>query len=698
MRLLLLVSLMAATLAVPQAVVAHPAAASPGAWLEAEDGVLSGTVAESAVEGFSGTGYVAGFDEPADTLTITIPDSPGGLHDLTIRYATPYGPKNAGLSLNGTPIGEVPLPENAAFTEATGSKLLLVEGDNTLTFTTSWGWYLVDAIKVTPSAPPEPGVHEAEDGVLNGTAVESAVPGFSGRGYVAGFDNATDSVTITIPDSPGGLHDLTIHYATPYGAKTASLSLNGSGLGDVRFPEHPAFTTISAGKVLLVEGDNTVTITNNWGWYLIDAIKVVPSAPRGPHQVTGALTDPAATAEAKGLMRYLARNYGVNTLSGQQDQASIDWVEQNIGKAPAVGGYDLMDYSPSRVERGTVGRDVDHALAWDRRGGIVTLAWHWNAPSGLVDQPGKEWWRGFYTDATTFDVAAALADPASEDYRLLIRDVDAIAVQLKRLADAKVPVLWRPLHEAEGGWFWWGAKGPEPAKRLYRLLHERLVGHHGLHNLIWVWNSVAPEWYPGADVVDVVSMDSYPPQGDHGPVIGPYERLVELGQDRKLVALGEVGSIPDPDLVRAYEARWSWFVTWSGSFIQDGVVNPRDFVQRVYHHEHVITLDELPDFKTTPGTCTATLRVVARWGSGFHAEITVRHPENSPSNGWRVSWQLAEGQRIANQWSARITTSGTTATAVNLPWNAGIAPGGSTTFGFLAGGSPTAPELTCAIG
>ncbi|MFE2755500.1 glycosyl hydrolase [Actinosynnema sp. NPDC059335] len=538
---------------------------------------------------------------------------------------------------------------------------------------------------------------EAEDGELNGTVVESSVAGFSGRGYVAGFDTGTDSVTVTIPDSPGGLHDLTVSYATPYGPKTASLSLNGSGLGDVSFPEHPTFTSIAAGKVLLREGDNTVTITNNWGWYLIDAIKVTPSAPRGPHQVTGALTDPAATREAKGLMRYLAADYGETILSGQQDQASIDWVEQNTGKAPAIGGYDLMDYSPSRVERGTVGRDVDHALAYDRRGGIVTMAWHWNAPSGLIDQPGKEWWRGFYTDATTFDLAAALADPTSADHTLLIRDMDAIAVQLKRLADAKVPVLWRPLHEAEGGWFWWGAKGPGPAKQLYRLLHDRLVNHHGLHNLIWVWNSVAPEWYPGDDVVDVVSIDSYPPQGDHGPVIGPYERLVELGGDRRLVALGEVGSIPDPDLVRAYGARWSWFVTWSGSFIQDGVVNPRDFVQRVYHHDAVITLDELPDFKSTQGRCTATMRVVAQWGIAHHVEITVRHPENSPSAGWRVTWPTS-GTTVQHAWGATVTSDDATTTAANLPWNAAIKPGTSTTFGYLASGSPTAPALTCAIG
>ncbi|MBB5808932.1 hypothetical protein F4560_008700 [Saccharothrix ecbatanensis] len=82
----------------------------------------------------------------------------------------------------------------------------------------------------------------------------------------------------------------------------------------------------------------------------------------------------------------------------------------------------------------------------------------------------------------------------------------------------------------------------------------RLVGHHGLHNLIWVWNSISPDWYPGDDMVDVVSADV----GDHSALVGQYDRFVQLGGDRKLVALGEVGSISDPDLVRAYEARWSW--------------------------------------------------------------------------------------------------------------------------------------------
>jgi hypothetical protein len=538
--------------------------------------------------------------------------------------------------------------------------------------------------------------YEAEAGDLVGVQVESSVPGFSGTGYVAGFDVGEDSVTITVPDSPGGLYDLTIHYSAPFGTKNANLRLNGAGLGEVTLPETTTFGSAGAGKVLLTEGDNTVTVLNGWGWYYIDAISLSPVPPPPPHQITGALTNPRATEEAKGLMRYLAAHYGEDLISGQQDMASVKWVEDNVGATPAIAGLDMMDYSPSRVERGTTSAETDNALAWDRRGGIVTFVWHWNAPSGLIDEPGKEWWRGFYTEATTFDLAAALADPESADYKLLIRDMDAIAVQLKRLQDAGVPVLWRPLHEAEGGWFWWGAKGPGPAKQLYRLLHERLTDHHHLDNLIWVWNSVAPDWYPGDDVVDIVSVDSYPPAGDHGPVSGPYERLVDLGRDRKLVALGEVGSIPDPELTRAYHADWSFFVTWSGGFISDGQSNSLPFLTKVYTDPHVITLDELGDFKGYGSGCAASYRVADTWGTGFLGEITVRNTGKERSQGWTVRWRLPGGQSVGSHWNAKLSVRGGEVTAVNASWNGKVAPGASATFGFLGGGTPAAPgRLSC---
>lgn len=91
-------------------------------------------------------------------------------------------------------------------------------------------------------------------------------------------------------------------------------------------------------------------------------------------------------------------------------------------------------------------------------------------------------------------------------------------------------------------------------------MYDRFTNFHGLNNLIWLWNSVSPDWYPGDDVVDILSYDSYPAAGDHGPVSSTFDELITLGQDKKPAALAEVGEVPDPRLMRAYYANWAYFV------------------------------------------------------------------------------------------------------------------------------------------
>jgi mannan endo-1,4-beta-mannosidase len=142
-------------------------------------------------------------------------------------------------------------------------------------------------------------------------------------------------------------------------------------------------------------------------------------------------------------------------LSGQQDLTWANWIAENVGKTPALVSVDLIDYSPSLVEfQGNVSTTIEDAIAHDARGGIVSVLWHWNAPTGLYNTDDQPWWSGFYTAATDFNVTTALADTTNANYTLIIRDIDAIATQLKRLQSAGIPVIFRPLHEAEGGWFW----------------------------------------------------------------------------------------------------------------------------------------------------------------------------------------------------------------------------------------------------
>lgn len=321
------------------------------------------------------------------------------------------------------------------------------------------------------------------------------------------------------------------------------------------------------------------------------------------------LTDPLATDQAKSLISFLVDNYSQKVLSGQQDLNEINYILSVTGKQPAVGVFDLIDYSPSRIEHGAdPAGQVESWINWaNTGGGIVSLSWHWNAPTDLIDEPDHEWWRGFYTHATTFDIEAVLADPAGERYALLIRDIDAIAVELAKFQAAGLPVLWRPLHEASGTWFWWGARGPAPFIELWQLMYNRLVNHHGLHNLIWVYTIGDPAWYPGSAYVDIIGMDIYPENPDTS-FLWEWQDTQSRHEGTHLVALSESGILPDPDKIRRDNVWWSWFSVWNGSFIHDVDTT---FLNAVYHDADVITLDELPDWKnyphdTIPPTCTVT--------------------------------------------------------------------------------------------
>ncbi|KAK3905780.1 mannan endo-1,4-beta-mannosidase [Staphylotrichum tortipilum] len=437
---------------------------------------------------------------------------------------------------------------------------------------------------------------EAENAILSGTTVDTAQSGYTGTGYVTGFDQATDKVTFTVPSTTTRLYDLTIRVAAIYGDKRTTLILNNGASSEVFFAAGTTFVDVAAGQVLLNQGSNTIDLVNNWGWYLIDSITVKPSSPRPAHQINASPVNAAANSDAKALYKYLRSIYGKKILSGQQDLSWANWIAQQTGKTPALVSVDLMDYSPSRVERGTVGTSVEEAITHANRGGIVSVLWHWNAPTGLYDTDAHKWWSGFYTDATDFNVATALADTTNANYTLLIRDIDAIAVQLKRLQTAGVPVLFRPLHEAEGKWFWWGAQGAEPCKKLWGILYDRLTNYHGINNLLWVWNSLAADWYPGDATVDILAADVYA-QGN-GPMSTQYNQLIDLGKDKKLIAASEVGAAPLPDQLQAYEAHWLWFAVWGDTFINNESWNSLANLKTIYGSDYVLTLDEIQGWKT----------------------------------------------------------------------------------------------------
>ncbi|MEQ8471770.1 MAG: glycosyl hydrolase [Marinoscillum sp.] len=446
---------------------------------------------------------------------------------------------------------------------------------------------------------------EAESGTLTGTVIGNSHAGFSGEGYVTSFDNDNDAVSIPIEVAQSGLYDLWVGYAGPNGEKTNDIYVNGTFVGGQIFPESQAFQESYFGKIILEPGKNRIRVVKNWGYFELDYVRVAPTNRNEIHNYPEQLIHPSPSSEAQVLYQFFRDYYGHRIISGQQatlgGSTEVNYLENLSGHKPAMKGFDLIDYSPSRVAHGTTSLDTEEAIKWwTESHGIVSMMWHWNAPMDLIDTEEARWWSGFYSYATTFDPTIAMNDPNSEHYEVIMRDIDAIAVQLKRLQASNVPVLWRPLHEAEGTWFWWGDYGPEVCIWLWKLMYDRLTNEHDLNNLIWVWTGTnseeALDWYPGDDYVDIIGADIYLEDKNYAANFSMFDDMAGIHEGKKVISLSETGTIPDPDALADQQARWSWFMVWSGDFIIGGGKNDLDHIIKVYQHEYVITLDELPDF------------------------------------------------------------------------------------------------------
>jgi len=301
------------------------------------------------------------------------------------------------------------------------------------------------------------------------------------------------------------------------------------------------------------------------------------------------------------LMEYLGNlaNHGI--LTGQHTKTrgmeELHHIEKITGKQPALLGFELLSYSPNINYLDTDAECMEEvannygtlrqAWEWAKEKGIITFTWHWFSPLG-----GR--CKSFFSDHTDFDAAKALIE-GTEENRALLADMDMMAGLLRPFCDAGIPILWRPFHEGEGNWFWWGKQGPEPLKGLWRLMHDRYTNLHGLNNLIWVWNSPLPVCYPGDDTVDLISRDMYPPAHQH---IAQMEKLIELQkitEQKKIPLIGEIGTIPSVEELAKEKASWVSYMTWCGGFCLAEDHTTNEELNRMYHHPWAVTKDRLPE-------------------------------------------------------------------------------------------------------
>lgn len=318
---------------------------------------------------------------------------------------------------------------------------------------------------------------------------------------------------------------------------------------------------------------------------------------------TPELSQSGAGPTAQALFQKLAGHWRAGeTLSGHTGgpkgsdyENSWDDMVRRVGKTPAVKAFDMQNYSPhnpwhqdwSSWDDGSVGEAISWYQSTGSKG-IVAFEWHWFSPMGGSLQTST-----FYTKDTDFDTAKAVT-PGTAEYQATVRDLNAIATQLGRLRDAGVPILWRPLHEAagnsQGAWFWWGRAGPDACKQLLSMMRDVFINQHGLNNLLWVWSEPNPAWYPGNDKMDMVGFDSYPGAYIYDCNEAMWNQLSAMTGCRKLVALTEVGPIPDIGTCAARQVEWLYFLTWGSVGAQD---NTDQHLKDVYGNPRVKSVDNL---------------------------------------------------------------------------------------------------------
>jgi mannan endo-1,4-beta-mannosidase len=311
---------------------------------------------------------------------------------------------------------------------------------------------------------------------------------------------------------------------------------------------------------------------------------------------------PKAAPEAVELLKFIDSISGKQTLTGQHNlpntkDTSTQQAFRTYGKWPAIFGQDFGFAAPGDKDavaaRPEIMAEVKRQYAM---GSIITLCWHavpptadepvtfrprprssTNAPAGgtnavgvATNTPGSATnllasVQGRLTDEQWNDVIT----PGTELYKHWCSQVDVIAGYLKQLQEARVPVLWRPYHEMNGNWFWWGGRpGEHGTKALYRQLFDRLVNHHKLTNLIWIWSVDRPgansgafaDYFPGTNYFDIASLDVY--RSDFKQDY--YDALLKLAAG-KPISLAEVGPAPTLNVLEL-QPRWTWWMTWGGMF------------------------------------------------------------------------------------------------------------------------------------
>lgn len=268
---------------------------------------------------------------------------------------------------------------------------------------------------------------------------------------------------------------------------------------------------------------------------------------------------------------------------------------KNSGWSEIASGTDYFDISGDYTL--VITEDVLKSL---QEGGLIIGGHDYTAVAvylennGTALDPNKDY--AFYKADTEFDAANATVEGTWEN-KVFTEDLKNAAAYLKLLRDADIPVLWRPFHEAAGGWFWWG-KDAASFKSLWIAMFNYFKTE-GLDNLIWVWTTEGndADWYPGDQYVDIVGRDVY--NKETADCVSEYTSIAG-NYGNKIVSLSECGTVGLISEQWASGARWSWFMPWYDGTNEDGspVVHADEaWWKDAMSQEFVVSREELPSME-----------------------------------------------------------------------------------------------------
>lgn len=453
---------------------------------------------------------------------------------------------------------------------------------------------------------------EAETGSVSGKAkVKSDRKGYKGKGYVTNISAGEDwSREIELTDSQ--YYNLTITVASDVPCVNG-IAVNGKKLQDFSASGSGKFEKVTFKNIYIEKGKTAISVIPVDGGLDVDCLTLTASEDISKLDLTiskPALSNKDSDYNAKALYQYLCESYGKQVLLGQHDtigtSAETDMIYKTTGKYPAIRFGDLM--LATEKDSITTDTEMNIAMDWASKDGIVGYMWHWAAPDDK---------REYYADQTDFDIKKAvtkenIAELSLEDIKKLqkdgkvskecvavVQDIDTVSEKLSTLRDEGIAVLWRPLHEASNGDFWWG-NDKEAYKWLWKLMYERQTKYHKLNNLIWVWSAQNADWYVGDKYCDVLSCDVYD-DGNKDAQVNIMLFLQSISKN-KPIAMSECGSFPDIQSIAGEKAMWAFIGQWGGNYLMtdDGKLaeenNTAAELIKTYNNNLTLTRDKLPDF------------------------------------------------------------------------------------------------------